>query len=147
MKCKNSIGHQRNWQSRHAFTLVEMLLVVAILALLAGIVLPKLTGSKEKANVGVAKTQIGSFATALDMFEVDNGHYPKSLQDLVTQPRDAQSWHQYLDSIPLDPWQHPYVYTFPGKHRPASYDLMSTGPDGRAGNEDDVVNWQQPNAK
>jgi prepilin-type N-terminal cleavage/methylation domain-containing protein len=57
MKFKNLIGYQRTGQRRRAFTLVEMLLVVAILALLAGIVLPKLTGSKEKANIGVAKTQ------------------------------------------------------------------------------------------
>ena len=141
MKCKQSIGQQTKKQRRHAFTLVEMLLVVAILALLAGIVLPRLTGQKEKANIAAAKTQISSFGTALDMFEVDNGHYPKSLQDLVTQPRDAQQWHQYLDAIPMDPWGHPYVYTFPGKHRVGSYDLMSMGPDGRAGNEDDVANW------
>lgn len=147
MKCEQTIGRQTNRQRRHAFTLVEMLLVVAILALLAGIVLPKLTGQKEKANIAAAKTQLGSFGTALDMFEVDNGHYPKRIEDLVTQPRDATSWHQYLESIPMDPWQHPYVYTFPGKHRAGSYDLMSTGPDGRAGTDDDVVNWQQTNAK
>lgn len=146
MKCNYSTKGQTRGQRRRAFTLVEMLLVVAILALLAGIVLPKLTGQKEKANVAAAKTQINSFSTALDMFEVDNGHYPKSLNDLVTQPRDAQTWHQYLDNIPLDPWQHPYVYTFPGKHRVGSYDLMSPGPDGRSGDDDDVVNWQA-NAK
>ncbi len=147
MKCKPSIQSQRQARHQLAFTLVEMLLVVAILALLAGIVLPKLTGQKEKANVSATKTQIGSFATSLDMFEVDNGHYPKSLNDLVTQPRDAQNWHQYLDSIPNDPWGHPYVYTFPGKHRANSYDLMSVGPDGRAGGDDDIVNWQAANAR
>ncbi len=131
--------------SLRAFTLVEMLLVLAILALLAGIALPKLTGSKERANVSAAKTQISAFGTALDMFEVDNGHYPKGkggLNDLVTQPRDAQNWHQYLDNVPLDPWGHPYIYECPGRHRPNSYDLSSMGPDGRAGTDDDIVNWQ-----
>ena len=132
-------------QRRRAFTLVELLLVLAILALLAGIALPKLTGSKEKANVATAKTQINAFSTALEMFEVDSGHYPRGkngLNDLVVQPRDAQNWRQYLDNIPLDPWGHPYVYECPGKHRPNSFDLMSMGPDGRIGGDDDIVNWQ-----
>ena len=73
---------------------------------------------------------------------MDNGHYPKTLNDFYVQPRDAMNWRQYMEAIPLDPWQHPYVYVFPGKHRPNSYDLSSMGLDGRAGTEDDIVNWQ-----
>lgn len=137
-------------QQRRAFTLVELLLVLAILALLAGIALPKLTGSKERANVSATKTQLDAFKTALDMFEVDSGHYPRGkngLNDLVAQPRDAQNWHQYLDNVPLDPWGHPYIYECPGRHRPTSYDLSSMGPDGRAGTDDDINNWQLQNAK
>ena len=134
----------RTAQSR-AFTLVEMLLVLTILAILAGIVLPKIVGRGEDARKKAALTQINSFATALDMFEVDNGDYPSGrngLHDLVVQPRDAKNWHQYLDSIPLDPWQHPYIYVKPGKHRQNSYDLSSAGPDGREGTDDDISNWQ-----
>jgi general secretion pathway protein G len=146
MKCDYS-GGQRPKQ-RQAFTLVELLLVLTILAILAAIVLPKLTGQGERARVKAAITQISAFSTALDLFEVENGHYPKGkngLNDLNVQPRDAQNWHQYMESIPPDPWQHPYIYEFPGRHRPNSYDLSSMGPDGRPGTDDDITNWQQPN--
>ncbi len=132
---------------RHrAFTLIEMMLVLTILAILAGLVLPKLVGQGEKAKVKATQAQLGGFKTALDLFEVDNGHYPKGksgLNDLVVKPRDASAdWHQYLDNIPLDQWQHPYIYECPGRHNPNSYDLSSAGPDGQAGNDDDIVNWQ-----
>lgn len=130
-----------------AFTLVEMLLVLTILAILAGIVLPKIVGRGEEAKKKATTAQLSAFAQALDLFEVDNGDYPSGrngLQDLVTQPRDAKNWHQYLDSIPLDQWGHPYIYVKPGKHRPNSYDLSSAGPDGQEGTADDITNWQQP---
>jgi general secretion pathway protein G len=125
-----------------AFTLIELMLVLVILGILAAIVVPKFGGISGTARTKAAVTQLSTFATAIDMFEVDNGHYPRTLNDLMIQPRDATSWHQYMDQIPLDPWQHPYVYIVPGKHRPASYDLMSMGVDGKVGGDDDIVNWQ-----
>ena len=125
-----------------AFTLVELMLVLVILGILAAIVLPKFTGVSANAQKKSALTQISIFATSLDMFEVDNGHYPKNLNDLVVQPRDAQNWHQYMESIPVDPLQNPYRYVCPGKHRPNSYDLSCMGPDAREGTDDDIVNWQ-----
>lgn len=124
-----------------AFTLIELMLVLVILGILAAIVVPKFGGVSANARNKAAATQISTFATSIDMFEVDNGRYPKTLNDLMIQPRDTPSWHQYMESIPLDPWQHPYIYTFPGKHRPNSYDLMSMGPDGKIGGDDDIVNW------
>lgn len=131
---------------RQAFTLVEMLLVLVIIATLAAIVVPKLTGRSEQARVTAAQSQIASFGTALDAFEVDNGYYPQGrdgLSALLQQPRDAQNWKgPYLKStIPLDPWGHPYVYECPGKHNPTGYDLYSIGPNARAGDEDDITNW------
>ncbi len=144
MKCQ--LSTKKTNHRRRAFTLVELLLVLTILAILAAIVLPKIAGRGEQARVGAAKTQLNSFATALDMFEVDNGHYPRGkngLNDLNVQPKDASNWHQYLDQVPLDPWGHPYIYEYPGKHRPNSYDLSSMGPDGQAGTPDDIVNWDQ----
>ena len=130
---------------RHsAFTLVEMLLVLVILATLAAIVYPKLAGRSEQARTTAVATQISSFSTALDAFEVDNGYYPKGkggLLDLVQQPRDAQSWKgPYLKEIPKDPWGNEYVYECPGRLNPSSYDLTSGGPDGKVGSEDDISN-------
>jgi general secretion pathway protein G len=131
--------------SRQGFTLVELLLVLTILGILAAIVVPKFTGRTEQARVTAARTQISTFSTALEAYEIDNGSYPRSLEELVQQPRDAQNWKgPYLQGdIPLDPWQRPYVYTCPGKHMPNGFDLYSVGIDGREGTEDDVTNWQQ----
>ena len=134
--------------TRSAFTLIELLLVLVILGILAAIVVPKFSGRTEQAKVTAATSQISTFGTALDAFEVDNGYFPKGkngLNDLVQPPRDAPSWKgPYMKSdIPNDPWGHPYIYECPGKHNPTSYDVMSMGPDGRAGSDDDITNWQQ----
>jgi len=118
-----------------AFTLVELLLVMTILAILAGIVLPKMAGRGEEARQKAAITQISTLGTALGAYEVDNGFYPRGrdgLQALTVKPRDAQNWHgPYMEKdIPLDPWLKPYVYECPGKHNPSGYDLSAIGPDG-----------------
>src|SRR6185436_481494 len=139
-------------RARRGFTLIELLLVLVILGILAAIVVPKFAGRTEQARQTAAQSQIATFGTALDAFEVDNGFYPKGkngLNDLVQAPRDAQTWRgPYLkNEIPLDPWGHPYIYECPGKHNPTAYDLSSMGPDGRAGSDDDINNWQQPNPK
>lgn len=141
--------HGEKAAAARGFTLIELLLVLVILGILAAIVVPKFSGRTEQARVTAAQSQIATFGTALDAFEVDNGFYPKGkngLLDLVQQARDAQNWKgPYLKgSIPDDPWGRPYVYEYPGKHNPSSYDLMSMGPDGRAGSDDDITNWQQP---
>jgi len=134
-------------QAQGGFTLVELLLVMVILGILAAIVLPKFSGTTERGRVTAAQTQISTLKTALDAFEVDMGHYPKGkngLIDLIQTPRDAQNWHgPYLQSdvIPKDPWGNDYLYTCPGQHNPSSFDLMSMGPDGRVGTDDDICNW------
>src|SRR3974377_1235905 len=118
------------------FTLVELLLVLMILATLADIVLPRFSNRTKEAQVKATITQIASFKTALDAYEVDNGYYPKGksgLMDLIQQPRDVQNWRgPYLqsDSIPKDPWGNDYIYDCPGRHNPTSYDLSSSGPPG-----------------
>lgn len=130
-----------------AFTLVELILVMTILAILAGIVLPKITGRTEQARVTKAKQEIANMTTALGAYEVDTGSYPKGrngLQALMSKPGGAQNWHgPYLEGtvIPVDPWGNPYVYECPGKHNQSGFDLMSMGPDGRVGGNDDICNW------
>jgi len=135
---------QNSNQRRRGFTLVELLLVLVILGVLAAIVIPKFSGRTQQAKEQAAVTQISTFRTALDAFEVDNGYYPKGrsgLQDLITQPRDAQNWRgPYLqsDRVPSDPWGGEYVYECPGKHNPTSYDIYSAGPPG----ENKIIgNW------
>jgi len=139
-------------RTQHAFTLVEMLLVLVIIGTLAAIVVPKLAGRSEQARVTAASSQISAFGTALDAFEVDNGYYPKGkdgLSDLIQQPRDASSWKgPYLKSeIPLDPWGSAYTYECPGKNNPNGYDLSSAGADKRAGTEDDITSWSSGQKK
>ena len=144
---QNPQQNQHQNRSRRAFTLIELLLVLVILGILAAIVVPKFSGRTEQARVTAAQSQISTFGTALDAFEVDNGFYPKGkggLNDLIVAPNNAGNWRgPYLKSeIPLDPWGNAYLYECPGKHNPSSYDILSMGPDGRAGGDDDIANWQ-----
>jgi general secretion pathway protein G len=124
---------------------LSFVVVVAIGFLVVQLLTPRTSISGGQARTKAAAIQMADLMTALGKFKSDNGHYPtgsNALQELVTAPVGASNWHQYLDSIPLDPWQHPYVYECPGKHRTNSYDLFSMGPDGRAGTDDDIVNWR-----
>ena len=130
--------------TRHAsaFTLVEMLLVITIIGIMAALVIPKMVGRSEQARQTAVRADLSAIKTALDAFEVDNGYYPKSLQDLLQSPRDAKNWHgPYLDKMPQDPWGDPYVFSYPGKHNQNSYDLFSVGPDSKEGTDDDIGNW------
>lgn len=143
---RNDRGPRRAAQG---FTLIELLLVVAILAILASVVVPRLTGSTQKAKVSAAKTQVANFEGALNMFEIDCGRFPtteEGLRALVEQPPSAKDWKSggYLpkQTIPVDPWGNAYQYSSPGKHN-KDYDLWSVGPDGQDGSEDDVKNWDQ----
>ena len=142
-------GASRRFAARRGFTLIELililaLLVVTIIGILAALVIPRIAGRGEQARQTAAYTDIhGGIKSALDQFEVDNGFYPKSLQDLVAQPSNAKNWHgPYLDKVPVDPWNNPYIYYYPGKHTANSYDLLSAGPDGKEGTEDDIVSWK-----
>jgi general secretion pathway protein G len=145
MKLINRKKNQANRTRQSAFTLVELLLVLTILAILAGIVLPKMTGRTQQARIARAQTEIATFSTALGAFEVDNGFYPKGrdgLLSLVQKPGNAQNWHgPYLENttvVPLDPWNNAYIYECPGKHNPNGFDLMSAGPPGE---NNAICNW------
>jgi general secretion pathway protein G len=145
MKCSDSKQNQIKRTRSRGFTLVEMLLVVAIIGILAALVIPKIAGKSESARTTAAQTDIrAGIKSALDQFEIDNGYYPKSLNDLLQQPNGVKNWHgPYFDppQLPVDPWGNPYVYVAPGRHNPNGYDLSSVGPDGKAGTDDDIGNW------
>ena len=129
--------------SVRGFTLVEMLLVLVILGLLAAIVYPNYAKQGPGARIKATKVQIAAFSEALDTFQIENGHYPHALKDLIQRPNDAASWHgPYVKKISKDAWEHDYLYSCPGKHNADSFDLMSMGEDGQAGTQDDITNWE-----
>lgn len=144
MNTKHSKRRARR-KSQGGFTLVELLLVLVILGILAALVVPKFSGRTEQARLAAAQTNIATLGTLLDAFEVDTGSYPRGgdgLQQLLVQPPDVTGWRgPYLKTdLPLDPWNHPYIYEYPGRNNPSGYDLYSAGPDGQPGTADDVVN-------
>jgi general secretion pathway protein G len=145
MKIQIDQIHVKNQQRNCAFTLVEMLLVVTIIGILAALVIPRIVGRVEQSRITATKADVmGGISTALNLYEVDNGVFPKSLEDLIRQPGDARNWHgPYLGKPPVDPWGHPYIYYYPGKRNQNYFDLLSAGPDGKEGTDDDIGNLQQ----
>ncbi len=124
--------------------MIEIMLVVIILGVLAAMVVPQLTGRSDEARRSVAKTDIESnLALALDLYEVDVGEYPDSLEALRTAPSDVTNWKgPYLKKPPKDPWGRLYEYRYPGSHNQDGYDLFSKGKDGAEGGGDDITNWE-----
>jgi general secretion pathway protein G len=132
---------------RHGFTLMEVLLVLAILVILGSFAVTLFSGVREKANIDAAKTQISLVEDAARFYQLNMGTYPRSLEDLVTVPSDAKNPRKwggpYLEKrVPLDPWDNEYAYVQPGKRNPDRFDVWSMGPDGQDGSEDDIGNWE-----
>jgi general secretion pathway protein G len=129
------------------FTLLELLVVMVIIGLLAGIVAPQYFAQIGKSNTKVARAQIESFGQALDQYRLDVGQYPTTEQGLIAlrqAPQQVMRWQgPYLKrDIPDDPWGRAYVYRRPGQH--GEYDLISLGADGQAGGDGeaaDVTSW------
>ena len=140
---------------RPAFTLIEMLVVIAIIATLAAVVAPQVFRNVGDAKQSAAKSQIEIFALALDAYRLDNDQYPSTDQGLAalriapTTGDLPRNWRgPYLrKTVPLDPWGRAYVYVAPGKVNVGTYDLYSLGRDGKLGGDGedaDITSWGGP---
>ncbi len=130
---------------RNGFTLIELIVVIVVLGLLAGLVAPQIFGRVSEAKAVTTRTQMELLSAALDGYRLDNGGYPSTAQGLralVERPGTAPvptSWRgPYLrKAIPLDPWGRAYIYAAPGQRNPNGFDLSSLGRDGIAGGDDE----------
>ena len=127
--------------TKRGFTLIEMLVVIVVIAILAGLVGPMVFQNVGDAKVSAAKAQLELFGLALDQYRLDNDYYPSTAQGLDAlrnQPSGdpaARNWRgPYLKKpVPLDPWGRPYVYKSPGDSSKTGYDLLTYGRDGKPG--------------
>ena len=135
------------------FTLIELMVVIVILGILAGLIIPRIMGRPEEAKQLKAKMQIESLETTLKLYKLDNGMYPdteQGLQALIEQPETGalpKNWRKggYLEKgrVPKDPWENDFVYLSPGAH--GDYDIISYGADGVPDGEDknrDINSWE-----
>jgi general secretion pathway protein G len=129
------------------FTLLEIMVVVVIIGLLAAMIVPSFMGQIDTAEINRAKGDIRGIETALNLYRLDNFRYPSTedgLEALVTNPGEdaAPNWKKYLPRMPMDPWQNPYQYLYPGQR--TDFDVFSYGADGQEGGEgtaSDIGNW------
>ena len=132
------------------FTLIEVMVVIAILAILAALIVPKVMSRPDEARVVAARQDIAALMQALKLYRLDSKRYPtteQGLQALVAKPSQApvpDNWKAggYVERLPMDPWGKPYQYLNPGLH--GEIDVFSYGADGALGGEGfdaDIGNW------
>lgn len=140
-------------KSDKGFTLIELMVVVVILGVLAGLIVPRFMGRTDEARQVKAKVDISAIETGLKLYKLDNGNYPTTEQGLLaliiepdTEPLPSK-WHKngYLDmeTVPKDPWGREYYYLSPGLHK--DFDIFSYGADGAPGGEGkdlDIKSWE-----
>lgn len=130
---------KRKEDNRFGFTLIEIIIVVAIIGLIAALIAPNLIGRFEKSKEEIAKAQIEMLSSAIQSFMIDMKRFPYTLDELINS-NDPKWRGPYLSKkiIPKDPWGREYQYKCPGDHGP--FDLYSLGPDGTLG-EKSITNW------
>ncbi len=137
-------------RKQRGFTLIEVMVVVVILGILAAIVVPRVMDRPDDARITKARNDIRAIESALNLYRLDNFHYPSTdqgLRALVERPAgqpEARNWRTggYLDRLPTDPWGNPYQYLHPGTR--GQIDIYSFGADGRPGGEGinaEIGNW------
>ena len=138
---------------RKGFTLIEIMVVIAIIALLTGMVVFSVSKVRAKSRIAKAEADIASLETAAVMYQVDMGNYPGNdtlIADLTDPTGKPSGWRgpyvrikeENIEGGALkDPWGNGYVYANPGVHNTSSFDIYSLGPDGTAGTGDDITNW------
>ena len=144
---KDRVPKQASCRRLRGFTLLELLVVIVIIGLLAGLVAPRYFDQVGKSNTKIARAQIDALEKALDQYRLDVGSYPTTEQGLAalnTKPQNAEKWAgPYLKkAVPADPWGNRYLYKSPGDH--GEYDLHSLGQDnqpGGSGEAADVTSW------
>jgi len=147
-----SMDNGRPGGGKAGFTLIEVLVVIAVIAMLAALVAPNVFQHVGTAKDATARSQIELLGAALDSYRLDNGRYPttdQGLEALQVQPSIQplpSNWRgPYLrKAVPMDPWGSPFIYLSPGEMNPRNYDLFSLGADGEPGGEGedaDVVSW------
>jgi general secretion pathway protein G len=146
-------AQRRIGRSESGLTLIEILVVIIVLGLLAGLVAPRIIGRVSEAKTATARTQFELLGVALDNYRLDNGYYPTTEQGLAAlrtrptsepQPRNWRGPYLQKD-VPNDPWDRPYVYRSPGEVNAGSYDLLTLGRDGQPGGEEedtDITSWE-----
>lgn len=143
---RRSVSSARALQ--RGFTLLEIMIALAILALLVGVTVSNLGGTFTSAQVQTAKLFVNeSVKLPLTTYRIHMGDYPSTaegLRALIAPPANkSDQWHgPYLDGkLPVDPWQEEYIYRYPGVHNKGGYDVFSKGPDKTEGTADDIGNW------
>ncbi|WP_259461399.1 type II secretion system major pseudopilin GspG [Paraburkholderia fungorum] len=142
---------RKTQRTQRGFTLIEIMVVIAILGILAALIVPKIMSRPDEARRVAAKQDIGAVMQALNLYKLDNGRYPandQGLRALVEKPSTdpvPNNWKAggYLERLPNDPWGNPYQYLNPGVH--GDIDVFSYGADGKAGgegNDADIGSWQ-----
>lgn len=144
----NQSTRNRSSRLRRAFSLLELLIAIAIVLAIGGLVLVNLMPTKEKADIDLVRVQINEFSNAMKRFNIDVGRYPTDdeglaalwSKDALEDEADQARYHgPYLEvPAPNDSWGNPWVYTAESESMPGMYEILSLGPDGEEGTDDDI---------